>query len=125
MRFTGFFISCMDKGSATASDHIRENAVSDNTIRLRIEAQGNYPSQCFSQRRHGHGKKSQNLRKMPPRAASNTNHDRSTMTLALAYTKKRFLEPVPTWGEPAFEAWDVNPGRQLDIYIYIYIYMYI
>ena len=85
--------------------------ISDNTI----EAQENYPSKCFSKRRHGQEKKFQNVDKILPKVASNTNHDRSTMTLALTQSKKQVLAPAAPWGEPAFEAWDVDPGRQLYI----------
>ena len=92
-----------------------------------MDAHGSYPSQCFSKRRHGHAKWHQNLTKMPTKTLARANDDGCTMTLTLTQSKKRVLAPVPPRGEPSFEAWDVDPGRQLyiDIYIYIYIYIYI
>ena len=72
----------------------------------------------LQKRCHRHQKGYQNLYKMLPKAPSSDSYDRSTMTLTLTQTKKRCLPPAAAWGEPAFEAWDVDPGRQLYIYIY-------
>ena len=55
---------------------------------------------------------------MLTKALARANYDGCTMTLTLTQSKKRVLAPAAAWGEPAFEAWDVDPGRQLYIDIY-------